>query len=342
MNNILYKNGIAKVLSKNNFLELKNKCILITGANGLIGSALIDVINFLNEVDNYNIKIIGSVRNKNNILERFNDYKNLKIIEYDINNKLVLKEKIDYIINTASNADPKNFATNPVGTISSNVIGTKNLLDFCINNRVEKFLEISSGEIYGQGDENILSFDENYSGNIDSTNPRACYPIGKLAAENLCVCYTKQYNISTVIARLCHTYGPTQRSNDSRVSAAFIRNVLNGEDICMKSDGRQIRSYCYVLDAITGILRILISGVKGEAYNVANKNSIVSIREMAEAIAKNGNRKVIFELPSESEKSGYNQVTRSVLNGEKLEAIGWIPCYTFEEGIDETIKILKK
>ena len=338
----LYKESIEKVLKSNKISNLNNSSILITGANGMIASAIIDVLNYLNENNNTNIKIIGSVRNKQIVLDRFNEYKNLEIIEYDVNNELLYDGKVDYIINAASNADPKKFSTEPVETITSNIIGTKNLLDYSVKNNVKKFLEISSGEVYGQGSEDIKWFNEDYSGYIDSTNPRACYPLGKLASENLCVAYSKQYNLYTIIARLCHIYGPTQKETDSRVSAQFIRNVLNDEDIVMKSTGSQIRSYCYILDAITGILKLLESGENAKAYNVANNNSILSIKEMSEEIAKTNNKKVIFELPDDIEKNGYNPVTRSILNGEKLEELGWVPCYNFNEGITETIKIMKK
>ena len=338
----LYLKGIKKVLTKNTFPELKNKKVLVTGINGMIASAIIDILNYLNEYENYEIKIIGIVRNKKNLLERFKNIKNLEIIEQDISKPLEFKKDIDYIINAASNADPSKFGADPVGTIETNFIGTKNLLDFAKVNNVKRLLYVSSGEIYGQGSIDIQAFDENYRGFIDSTNPRSCYPIGKLSAETLCVSYAKQYNLEVVIARPSHTYGPTQKITDSRASSQFITDVINDKDIIMKSEGKQIRSYTYVLDCVTGILRILISGNNSEAYNIANKNSVLSIREMAEDIAHANNKKIIFELPTDSEKASYNPVTRSVLDGTKLVSIGWIPLYTFKEGIKETIDILKK
>lgn len=337
-----YYDDINESLTNNCYEELKNKSILVVGANGLIGSSIIDVLNYLNVKKDYNISIIGTVRNKNNILDRFNTYSNLKIIEYDVNNKLELDDNINYIINAASNSHPQKFSSNPVETIVTNFIGTKNLLDYTKNNCCDRFLYVSSGEIYGQGGEDIEAFKEDYSGYIDSTNSRSCYPIGKLSAENLCVCYHNQYGIDTVICRPCHTYGPTQTDSDSRVSAQFINNVLNDKDIIMKSEGSQIRSYCYVLDCVTGLLRVLVSGKSAEAYNISNNNSVLSIREMAEIIATTYGKKVIFELPEEDEKKGYNPVTRSVLDGSKLEKLGWKPCFDFKKGITHTLKIMKQ
>lgn len=343
MQNIdIYNKGIEKTLENNKLEGLNNNTILVVGANGLIGSAIIDVLNYLNDKYNYSINIIGTVRNKNKILDRFNKYKNLKIVEYDVSNRLELDDKVDYIINTASNAHPQKFSTDPVGTIVTNFIGTKNLLDYAKDNNCKRLLYISSGEVYGQPKDNVESFNEDYIGEINSVDPRSCYPLGKLSAENLCVSYSKQYLVNTVIARPCHTYGPTQTPNDSRVTTQFINNVLEDKDIIMKSRGEQIRSYTYVLDSVTGLLTILLYGKIGEVYNVSNNNSVVSIKEMADIIASTCNKKVVFELPSSIEKEGYNKVTRSVLDGTKLEKIGWVPVYTFNEGINETIKVLKK
>ena len=263
LNNLdLYKEDLDISLRNNSFETLKNKTILVVGARGLIGSSIVDVLNFLNEKYNYNINIIGTVRDSSKAPLRYNEYNNLKLINYDVRNKLEIDTNVDFIINAASNAHPKSFSSDPVGTITTNFIGTKNLLDFALSNNSTRLLYISSGEIYGQGTEDIESFKEDYIGYIDSTNPRSCYPLGKLSAENLCASYTYQYNLDTVIARPCHTYGPTQTESDSRASAQFINNVIDGKDIVMKSEGSQIRSYCYVIDCVTGILRVLTSGEK--------------------------------------------------------------------------------
>ena len=342
INNLeLYNKSIKYVLEKNKFPELKNKTILITGINGMIASAIIDTLNYLNKYENYNIKIIGIVRNKQRILSRFKDYDNLEIIEHDIINPLLIHENIDYIINAASNSHPSVFASDPVGTLLTNFIGTKNLLDCAKYNDSRRLLYISSGEIYGEGSKNITSFKEDYRGFIDSTNPRSCYPIGKLSAESLCVSYSDEYGVDTVIARPCHIYGPTAKNDDSRALSQFIFNGLNHTDIIMKSRGEQVRSYCYVLDCVTGILRILISGVSSNAYNIANNKSIISIKETADIIAKLSNTEVKIVLANKNEKKGFNPVTRSVLDGKKLKSIGWVPRYDFSKGIETTLNIMK-
>lgn len=337
----LYNENIKNVLSKNNLEKLKNQRIFITGANGLIGSAIIDVLNYLNIYENYNINIIAIVRNEKNVLLRLKEYKNVKIIEQDVINEIKFNEDIDYVIHAASNAHPQVFSKDPVGTMLGNFVGMNNILKFACKHKCKKVEYISSGEIYGQGTEDIESFEENYNGKINSMNPRSCYPISKLASETLCTSYSSQYGIEIVVARPCHIYGPTQTENDSRASAQFIRNAINGENIIMKSEGKQLRSYCYVLDCATAILKILLDGIDRQAYNIANNRSIISIKEMAEIIASKSNLKVIYEIPDENEKKGYNPVTKSVLNGKKLEELGWKPCYTFENGIEQTLKIMK-
>lgn len=337
-----YNKGIEYVLDVNDLRDINHCTILVTGCNGLIGSSIVDVLHYLNIKYKCDIQIIGTVRDKNKILDRFLNYQDLNVLEYDVNNRLDILDDVDYIIHAASNAHPAKFSLEPVETIVSSFVGTKNILDFALKKCCKRLVYISSGEIYGQGIDESVFFDEEYCGDIHSMNPRSCYPLGKLSSETLCASYTFQYHMDTVVARLCHTYGPTQTDTDSRVSALFIRNILNHEDIVMKSDGSQVRSYCYVLDSVVGILTILLRGKMGEAYNVANNNSILSIREMAEILANIGNQKVIFDYPSELEKNGYNPVTRSVLDGSKLEQLNWAPCYTFRDGIEETIKIMKK
>ena len=126
-----------------------------------------------------------------------------------------------------------------------------------------------------------------------------------------------------VIARPSHTYGPYFTESDNRVYAQFIRNIQRGEDIVMKSTGSQFRSWCYVDDCVSALLYILLEGKSGEAYNIADNTSNISIRELAEMIAEIGNRKVIMQLPDDAEKAGYNVVTKSVFSTAKLEALGW-------------------
>ncbi len=339
----LYYSNIKKAVEANinNFELLKNSTLLVTGANGMIASCVVDTIYILNRDYNYGTKVIGLMFNKNQMLNRFNDYDFFEALEQDVTQTINYNEHIDYIIHAASFGDPKSFSKMPVDIMTSNFQGLKNVLDLAKNVNSKKVLYISSGEIYGQGDSTIESFKEDYLGDFTVLNPRSCYPVSKIASETLCCSYYGQYGIESVIARPCHTYGPTQSDKDSRAASSFIRNSVNGESIIMKSKGEQVRSYCNVLDNATGLLTILCNGDNCNAYNVANNNSIVSIKDFAEKLTKIANTNLVIEVPTEEEQNSYNPVTRSVLDGSKLQNIGWRPIFNIDDGLKMTIDIMK-
>ena len=187
----------------------------------------------------------------------------------------------------------------------------------------------------------VNEFSENDLGFVNPDLARSCYPNSKRCAETLCVSFTEQYGISTVIARPSHVYGPTFTNNDSRVYAEFIRNILNNEDITLKSPGNQVRSYTYVADCVSALLYILLFGEDKNAYNIANSDSVLSIREMAELIAKFGNKEVLFDIPEGVDKNA-NPMQCGVLNSDKLKSIGWKALYTSEVGFNNTIEIVRE
>ena len=184
------------------------------------------------------------------------------------------------------------------------------LLQYCVDNTVQNAVYVSSSEIYGRKDNNN-PYQENEYGYIDVLNPRSSQPISKRVAETLCASYIAEKNIAVFIVRPRHIYGPTATRKDNRVSTVFVYNAADGKDIIMKSDGAQIRSYCYMLDCASAILYVLLKGKKGEAYNIANPNSIMSIRELIEYLAKVGNVRSKFELPSQDEKKAFNPMNNS-------------------------------
>jgi nucleoside-diphosphate-sugar epimerase len=257
----------------------------------------------------------------------------LKPISFDI--------PADYIIHAGGNAHPSAFNSDPVGTIIGNVNGTYNLLEYGRKHNTKRFCYISSGEVYGQGDLELDSFEETYSGYVDSTSPRSCYPNSKRTTETLCASYSKQYGLETVIVRPCHTYGAGFTKTDSRANAQFFRNVLQGEDIVMKSAGQQMRSYCYIADCASIIFTALLNGHSGEAYNSANSQSRTTIAGLAEEIAEAAGRKVIFENPSVLDIANQTPIAKQVLSSEKIEALGWNGHYTIKEGVAHTLAILR-
>lgn len=314
--------------------KLKGKNVLVTGARGLIGGAVIELL--LQEVRECNVYAL--VRSRDKAEERFKSYKGdtrLHILEGDVNNPLPTDTQFHFIIHAASNAHPNAYATDPVGTLWTNINGTKCLLDYGRTHGMERFLYVSSGEVYGNGD--TVRWQEGDSGYVDSMTLRACYPASKRAAETLCVGYACQYGVDVVVARPCHTYGADFTESDNRAFAQFVRKARNGEDIVLKSRGEQYRSWLYVKDCATALLTILLHGKCCEAYNVADEQSCVTIKELAETIAEIGGVKVVFDLPSETEKKGFSVMQKAIYDTSKLRSLGWAPQWTLKEALTETI-----
>jgi len=342
-----YLKDLKCVLDNNPVIkELSNKTIFITGATGLICSSIIDLLLMSNSEYKTNISIIAAAHNEKKALDRFNDFPSkkalsfLNIIPYDATTKNNFGFKTDYIIHGASNAHPKEISEKPVETMLANFCGLQELLKYAKENNVTNTLFISSSEVYGQK-ENDSPFNENEYGYVDILNPRNSYAISKRAAETLCASYTKEYGVKTSIVRPGHIYGPTASETDSRVGSSLAYDVINGKDIVLKSSGSQIRSYCYVLDCDSAILTVLLKGESANAYNISNPDSIITIRELAELYAKEGNVQVKFDLPSEKEKSRFNPMNNSSLDSKKLEALGWEGLFNAKDGINKTVQILK-
>lgn len=295
--------------------------ILVTGATGLIGSCLVEVLMEHSKRD-YNVYAMGrNSQRMNKLFEKYLSDEGFHTILGDVTVPLTGNQKFHYIIHAASGAAPSEFSQHPVEVMKANILGVANMMEYGIKHEMRRFLYVSSGEVYGEGDGRV--FTEDYSGYVDCTSPRSCYPSSKRAAETLCVSYAAEYDVDVVIARPCHTYGPYFTENDNRVYAQFIRNVERHENIVMKSTGAQYRSWCYVVDCVSALLYILLKGTNGKAYNIADESSNITIKELAEMIAEIGGQKVVMEVPTDLEKSGYNVVTKSVFSTEAIRALGW-------------------
>ena len=311
--------------------------ILVTGATGLIGSCLVDALMQRSQKD-YQVYAHG--RNQRRAETRFEQYKddaNFHFLQGDVTQPLACNVPFHYIIHAASNGSPNFFANNPVEVMKSNLYGVSTLIEYGLGHGMKRFLYVSTGEVYGQNDLELL--DESGYGYVDVLSPRSCYPSSKRAAETLAVCYASEYGADVVIARPCHTYGPHFTESDNRVYAQFIRNVLNGEDIVMKSAGTQYRSWCYVEDCVSALLYILLKGNCGEAYNIADKGSVVTIRELAEMIAQVAGRKVVIQAASENEQKQFTPIKRAVFDTSKLQSLGWSISGTMEEKLRKTIEL---
>lgn len=335
-----YKNDILQIFHEDlPWNKLSGANILVTGSTGLIGGCLVETL-MMNPNRDYHIYASG--RNEERARLRFKDFADneaFHFVKYDVLKPLESDVNFDFIIHAASNGSPNFFAQKPVEVMKSNFYGVAHLMEYGLSHGMKRMLYVSSGEVYGEGDGRV--FTENYSGYVDCTKPRSCYPSSKRAAETLCVSYAAEYGVDVVIARPCHIYGPHFTELDNRVYAQFIRNVLRGEDIVMKSTGEQFRSWCYVVDCASALLYILLKGECGDAYNIADVQSNVSIRELAEIVANIGGKRVVVDVPNADEKRGFNVVKKSVFSTEKLELLGWRPQNHIKEGLDKTINEIR-
>lgn len=338
MNYELYRSSLSKLT---NAVEEKGKTFLITGATGLIGTCLVDLLMLYNETDEKGNHIYALGRSTKKLESHFRKYLNydsFDIIGQDICDQLDDKINFDYIIHGASYADPINYARYPVETMKTNLLGGINILEYAKKHQNCKVEILSTFEVYGKTEYDIHS--EYDIGYLDFFKIRSSYPESKRALETLAISYREEYNLNVTIGRLCSVYGPTMNFDDSKAHAQFLRNAIEGKDIVLKSRGEQRRSYCYVLDAVTGILTVLFRGESGKAYNINNENSIVTISEMAEIIANMTGKHVVYELPSELEAKGFSTPQNCILDNTMLKALGWEGHYTINQGISECLSIL--
>lgn len=327
--------------------KLNGKTMFLSGATGMVGSFLTDVLLYRNKVHNMGCTVLALGRNERKAKERFSycfedDY--FRFIAQDINRPLSLPNlrKVDYVLHLASNTHPVAYATDPIGTILTNIEGTKNMLDFALEHHAERFAFASSNEIYGENRGDVEQFDESYCGYIDCNTLRAGYPESKRCGEALCQAYQKQKGLDIVIPRLTRSFGPTMLMSDTKAISQFILKAVKGEDIVLKSAGTQYYSFTYVADAVSGLLTVLLKGESGEAYNIADESCDITLKNLAEMIADCAGTKVVFDLPNAVEAEGFSKATKARLNNGKLKALNWKATTKVECGIEKTIKIVKE
>lgn len=307
---------------------LKNKTILISGGTGFIGSNLIKVFKLRNELYGNNIKVVSLSRR-----ERENE-DGVIYLKCDVTNKIEVPYDIDFIIHLASNTHPAQYNADPIGTIETNVFGCSNLLRLAVEKNSKRFLLASSVEIYGQCPDYPVN--ESFCGYIDCNTARAGYNEAKRVCESLVQSYKSQCGIDSVIVRLARCFGKDETKKDTKAMAQFISYANNRENIILKSKGTQRYSYCYYLDAVSAIIKVLLDGISGEAYNVSNDDDGMNLADIAEYIASLCGRKVVFDL-NNAEK-GVSKVTCALLNCDKLKGLGWTPLFSLKEGIKRSIE----
>lgn len=273
--------------------RMEGKNLLITGGAGFLGYYLVQAPLHWNRTrspakpirvtlyDNY-------IRGMPDWLSNLEGNPNLTLVTHDMCNPLPADMgDFAFIIHAASIASPTYYRRYPIETMDSNITGLRNLLNYSLAQKkkgkpVEGFLFYSSSEIYGDPAPDQIPTPEDYRGNVSCTGPRACYDESKRFGETLCVNFAQQHDLQITMARPFNNYGPGLKITDGRALPDFARDVINGRDIVMFSDGSPRRTFCYSSDAITGYYKVLVKGRKGEPYNVGIDRPEISVADLAE------------------------------------------------------------
>jgi nucleoside-diphosphate-sugar epimerase len=320
--------------------RFRNKTVLISGANGMLPSYMIETLLYLNLIRQMNISVYALVRNRDKAQKTFKDYlsdEHLHFMVQDVCDPI--KETVDfsYVIHAASQAAPSYYAVDPVGTLRANTLGTLNMLEVARKSRSEGFLFFSTGAVYGDvgGDDIVL--DENTCGSINTLNPRSCYPESKRLGENACACYAYQYHVPAKVVRIFHTMGPHMNLNDGRIFADFCKNIVNNQDLVLKSDGLAKRAFIYIADATIAYFKVLLDGQVAEAYNVGGDvHNEISMRDLAYLLVETfpeKHLKVVFDIPqSDATYRTMRTPEKRILPSlDKIYSLGWRPTYSIQD-----------
>lgn len=345
MNSVL-RNDLSEVIeSVRDFSNFKDKSILITGATGLIGSTLIKLLVEVEKNFTLNLKIIGLARNEEKAKRVFGNILNNKNVELYRDYAELPNIKFSYIIHTASPTRSAYFISNPVETLDTIIDGIRNVLNIAKISGECKMIYLSSMEEYGIPYQSGDVIDEEKIGIVDHMTLRATYPLGKRVAECYCKAYAEEYGIDTVIARLAQTFGAGVDISDNRMSMQFAKSALLGEDIILHTTGESISNYCYLSDAIQGILYLILKGKKGEAYNICNDVETRSVKEIAKLVSEEimeNQIKVLFDIPESNLVYGYAPTVKMYLTSKKIRSLGWQPLVDMRSAYIRLINYLKE
>lgn len=306
----------------------RNKTVLVTGATGRLGMYIVEAINKADIDWNLNVTILALARNENKLQEVFGEslkLPNIHLLVQDITESIHWAGNVHYIFHTAGAASPQDFTNWPVDTLWGHVQGTRNVLELAREKKTEKVFYVSTVETYGEW-KSEQGIREDDMGPMHCDNARACYPEAKRLCETMLASYEAQYGIPYVGVRLCHTFGPGISLDDGRAFSEFIRDVIDGKDIVLQSDGSAERTYTYVADAVGGMLLAFTKGTD-HYYNIANLNNLISIRDLAELIASlDPKQKVKVQYANEQEqKLKYLPFKLGIMNVDRIMELGWRP-----------------
>ena len=307
--------------------QMKGSTVLVTGATGLIGSLAVQALACANRIKNMNINILAFVRDEakaEHVLGHIIHRPDVELITGDVNEKITITQKIDFIIHGANPTASKYFVTHPVETIKTILTGTENILELAVQKKVKGMVYLSSMEVYGQFPNEVKDVTEDKLGYIDILDVRSSYSEGKRMAECMCASYAAEYGVPVKIARISRIIGPgIIDKNDSRILAQFARCVAEHHNIVLHSTGETMLNYCYTADAIAALFTVMTTGEDGESYNVTNDKNVLSVKDLAEMLAEKYSDlgiNVVYDMPDDAKKYGYNKVNTNILDNSKIQS----------------------
>lgn len=311
--------------------KLAGCTVLVTGATGLIGRQVVAGLLRGSQLRGLSLRVLAAVRSREKAERLFADFageSGLRYLVQDVQEPLCVSEPVDYILHGASVTDSKMFVEQPVETIRTVLEGSRNLLEFAREKQVKGMVFLSTMEVYGTPDLSLPYVTEKDFGYLNPIEVRSSYPEAKRLTECLCASYAREYGVPVTVARLTQTFGAGVSYSDNRVFAQFARCVMEKKDIVLRTEGTTVRNYLYTREAVLSLLVLLTKGAAGEAYNVANPDISVSIREMAELVIAafpEAGIRLTFDIAEDASALGYAPAFVMRLNTDKLAALGYRP-----------------
>lgn len=334
--------AIAADLDKNSLKLLEGKTVLITGGAGFIGNYLVSILMHLNQttllkparvvaIDNF---ITGS---KKSLLD-LEVYRKFELVDHDVSLPFQFRGKVDYVIHAAGIASPIYYKKYPVEAIEVSTFGTKNFLELGRKKKIDSFLFFSTSEIYGDPDPRFIPTPETYRGNVSCIGPRSCYDESKRLGEALTMTYHQHFKVPVKIIRPFNVFGPGMKYNDFRVIPAFLMSAIKDKPLCVHGDGSQTRTFCYITDAIVGILKVLLSDKSGEVYNVGNDDNEIPMIKLAEGVTGLFNKKVqVDKIPYPASYPADEPLRRCPDLTKIKTVLGYQPKVDLETGLERLL-----
>ncbi len=323
--------------NKHQLESLEGKTVVITGAAGFLGRYFLAVLAKTNESLKKKIQLIGIdsyiTSNHPDLDSSIRAIPNLEWIHGDATIASQLPEKFDFIIHAAGIASPQHYRANPLLTIDVTINVTRALLDKAKNDN-SRMVFFSSSEIYGDPSPENVPTSEDYRGNVSSRGPRACYDESKRLGETLCWVYQNYYGTHVSVVRPFNVYGPGMMPTDYRVLPNFAASISRGEKLSVYGTGKQTRTFCYITDAITGFLQVLISVKEPDVFNVGNPKPEINMIDLVSEISRATGKNLQLELQNYPETYPADEPNRRCPDISRLRnLVGFIPTVDLQDGL---------